>query len=224
MDRGGILADRRPQRAVTQLALGSLLAIAIVSFAVLAVHLIAWLNAEAVASDSGSYAPFVLAPVVIASAIRFGVAASCTVLLAVLPRGLLVATTLVGAAALVVAVTLDVGFDVSSARRNPFGDLTTTVDRVVLPASLRATLVTRTVANNDTPAVDKSWRGTATSLSCGALQRAVERAFPGASVDPGVGLRCALTAFWNRTTIPVLPEGIGTTSPINVELLAYLIS
>lgn len=185
-------------------------------------HLLAWLGAGSASAEDGGYARFVVAPIVAGAGVGLAAACLSTVLAFVLPRRLVVSWTLVAATAVALAVALGVGFTVSSGRNDPDAALTATVERLRLPSTLQTSPITHTLANNDAPAVQTSWHGGVGSLGCTTLTNAVEDAYPGATVEPGMDLHCALVVAWHGTTILIDPYGVDSSHLVDVQLIAYL--
>ncbi len=220
----GDVPDKGLRRSAFRLARGALVALTAGMLVVLAVHFLAWLNAAVVASDDGTYAPFVELPIAIASGVGMAAAAIATVLLHVLPRRSVVAAGLVGAAAILGAVVLGIGFDVSNARSDPYAALTTTIERLQFPASLSAGPLTHTTVDIDVPALQRSWHGNAPSFDCAGVRAAIASAYPGAAVYAGGALTCSFNVYWQGTTISVDESGGGSSTPASVDVAASLTS
>ncbi|MGO9197363.1 MAG: hypothetical protein ACLQK4_09570 [Acidimicrobiales bacterium] len=82
------------------------------------------------------------------------------------------------------------------------------------------------ITNNDSPSVDRTWRGPPGALDCSALHADAKRAFPGAQISPGNGDGCGMNVMWNGTIILIFTSMLGSPTPVPtyVQVTAYFLS
>ncbi len=201
-----------------------LAAMAAVAITILATHLWQWFNSQLVESEQGTYTQFVVWPIILGSAVALAGVLVAAVMLLVLPKSSAAVVGVVVACVALVAGSIAWGFHQSSERSRPDAALTSVIDRLQFNDGLHPGPLQREVINYNTPAVVREWRGKAGSLDCVGLKHEVSRAFPGASVFPGLTYRCALDVFWRGTTIMISPVRLAASAPVVVGLVAYLSS
>lgn len=216
---------RKRLRGNNKLALLLLSLMVIPCGGILLAHLGRLFTQWAVSGVDGTYGVFVVEPIVLWSLVSLVAFIPAGIALIVHPAIRPVASLLLVMSAVLAAGANLWGFHVSYERQHPDAALTSVIRRLDINWLRQGPLVHQ-ILNNDTPSVDRTWRGPPGALDCSALHADAKRDFPGAQISPAYGDGCGLDVVWNGTLTLIFTSMLASPTPVPtyVKVSTYLVS